>query len=185
MIDYNPDPPRITTKISAYIKEELLKNMNVISPSQRLVIVQFALFGVLALAVYLLPSASAPSTRAIGIVFMMVGIAMIALAIITYQAHARRLPNISPEPPDPKGGGQLITQGIYGLMRHPIYGGVLFTAFGIAFAHGHIFVWAIVAAMYIFFYSKSRYEEAMLAHIYPEYQRYMQRTGRFLPRIGR
>lgn len=159
--------------------------MNAISPSQRLVLVQFALFGVLALAVILTPASSAPSTRAIGIVLIMVGLALVALAIVTYQAHAQRLPKVSPEPPDPKRGGQLITQGIYGVMRHPIYSGILFTAFGIALVHGHIFVWAVVAAMYIFFYSKSRYEEALLAHVYPAYQQYMLRTGRFLPRLGR
>jgi protein-S-isoprenylcysteine O-methyltransferase Ste14 len=159
--------------------------MNFISPSQRLVIVQFVLFAVLALAVVLTPAASAPSTIGIGIVLIMIGLALIALAIVTYQAHANRLPKISPEPPDPQRGGRLIMQGIYGVMRHPIYGGVLFTAFGIAFIHGNIFVWAVVAAMYVFFYSKSRYEEGMLAHFYPEYGQYMQRTGRFLPRIGR
>jgi protein-S-isoprenylcysteine O-methyltransferase Ste14 len=159
--------------------------MNAISPSQRLVIVQFLLFGVLAAAVLLTPVTSIASTRAIGLVMIGIGLGLITLAIVTYQAHTSRLPKVSPEPTASTQGGQLVTQGIYGVMRHPIYSGVLFTAFGIALLHGGIFVWAVVAAMYIFFYSKSRYEEAMLAHEYPDYQRYMLRTGRFLPRIGR
>lgn len=159
--------------------------MNMFSPSQRLVIVQFALFALLALVVIFTPVSSSPSTRAVGIVFIMIGIALVAFAIITYQAHASRLPKVSPEPPDPKHGGQLITQGIYGVMRHPIYAGVLSTSFGIGLIHGGIFVWAVVAAMYIFFYGKSRYEEGLLLHVYPQYQDYMRRTGRFLPRLGR
>lgn len=159
--------------------------MNAISPSQRLVIVQFALFGLLAVAVVSTPASSLASTQVIGGIFIVAGLATIVLAIVTYQVHTRRPPKISPEPPDPRRGGQLVTQGIYSLMRHPIYAGVLFTAFGIALMHGNVFVWTVVAAMYIFFYSKSRYEEALLLHVYPEYEAYLLRTGRFLPRLGR
>ncbi len=159
--------------------------MNAISPAQRLVLVQFALFGLMGLAVILTPASSPAATRVMGAVLIASGLGLITLAIVTYQAHAQRPPKISPEPPDPARGGQLITQGVYSRMRHPIYGGVLLTAFGIALMHGHIFVWALVAALYIFFYSKSRYEEAMLLHVYPEYATYLRRTGRFLPRLGR
>ncbi len=159
--------------------------MNTISPSQRLVLVQFLLFALLGLAVILTPASSPPSTRVIGAVLIAAGLGLITLAIITFQVHARRLPNVSPQPPDPQQGGRLITQGIYSRMRHPIYAGVLFTAFGIALMHGHIIVWTVVAALYIFFYSKSRYEEVLLLHTYPDYANYLRRTGRFLPRLGR
>src|SRR5690606_25004297 len=101
--------------------------MNAISPAQRQVLVQFALFALMGLAVIFTPASSPPATRVMGVVLIAAGIALAALAIVTYQVHAQRPPKVSPEPPDPARGGRLITQGVYSRIRHPIYGGVLLT----------------------------------------------------------
>lgn len=150
------------------------------TPSQRLVALQFILFIALGLASVLTPAQSVGTARLIGFGLMVVGILVILSAIVTYQQTNRTPPNITP---DPQRKAQLVTSGIYARLRHPIYSGVLLAAFGAALAHGNQIMWAVVAAMYIFFYAKSRYEEALLLHVYPAYKDYMMRTGRFLPRF--
>jgi protein-S-isoprenylcysteine O-methyltransferase Ste14 len=150
------------------------------NPSQRLVILQFALFAALGLAAVLTLPIATPLATAVGIVLALVGVGVIFAAIATHQQINRATPYITPDP-NRKAG--LITSGIYARLRHPIYAGVLLAAFGVALAHGGAIVWVVMAALYIFFYAKSRYEEALLLHVYPKYADYMKRTGRFLPRL--
>jgi protein-S-isoprenylcysteine O-methyltransferase Ste14 len=149
------------------------------TPSQRLVALQFVLFAALGLAAVLTPPIATDTARLIGIFLITAGIAVIFAALWSHQRINRSAPKITP---DPNKKAALVTGGIYARMRHPIYSGVLLAAFGAALSHGNILMWVIVAAMYIFFYAKSRYEEALLLYVYPEYRDYMMRTGRFLPR---
>jgi protein-S-isoprenylcysteine O-methyltransferase Ste14 len=151
-----------------------------VTPSQRLVAVQFILFAALGLAAVVTQPQAAEASQVIGIGLIGLGLVVIVVALITFRDIAKTTPNISPAP---KRKGTLVTAGIYGRMRHPIYSGVLLIAFGAALAHGNMVMWVVVAAMYIFFYAKSRYEEALLLSVYPEYRDYMMRTGRFLPRL--
>ncbi len=151
------------------------------STSVRLVLLQFVLFGVLGLVVLLTPMEPVPPVaRVIGLGLMVIGLAVVLAAILTHQTVNRKTPNIVPDPDQQVG---MVTTGLYARMRHPIYGGILFAAFGVGLVHGGMYTWAVVAAMYIFFYAKSRYEEALLLHAYPEYKAYMMRTGRLLPRF--
>jgi protein-S-isoprenylcysteine O-methyltransferase Ste14 len=104
------------------------------------------------------------------------------VAISIHQQQNYAPPKITP---DPKRTAKLIKSGIYARVRHPIYAGVLLTAFGLTLAHGHPVMWTLMTALYIFFYAKSRYEEALLLNYYGKsYADYMQTTGRFLPRFS-
>lgn len=152
------------------------------TPSQRLVIVQFALFAVIGVSAFAFIPISPVQLRAIGLFLMLIGVIVLGSAIGIHQTQNYAPPNITP---DPKRSAKLIKSGIYARVRHPIYAGVLLTVFGLTLAHGHPVMWALMAALYIFFYAKSRYEEALLLNYYGKsYAEYMKTTGRFLPRFS-
>ncbi len=76
---------------------------------------------------------------------------------------------------------ELVTSGPYGLIRHPIYTGLILAMLGSA-TGVHVF-WAlllVIAGPY-FIYS-ARQEEAVMLHLFPEqYAVYRARTGMFAP----
>ncbi len=89
--------------------------------------------------------------------------------------------NITPFP-TPLSNSTLTTQGIYKIIRHPIYTGILFIALGIAIYTASYPRLAVSALLYILFQYKSRYEEQMLIEKFPGYVDYKLNAGRFLPR---
>lgn len=79
---------------------------------------------------------------------------------------------------------QLITTGPYRLVRHPMYTVIFMAMSSIAIisANWLMIVPALGAMMAI--YSRIGNEESMLREAFPgEYEAYMRRTGRFLPRL--
>ena len=83
--------------------------------------------------------------------------------------------------PRPVSGASLRDRGVYALVRHPIYGGVLFLGLGWA-------LWASPMALVALgclaavFEGKRRREEAWLAEVYPGYAAYRERVRhRFVP----
>jgi protein-S-isoprenylcysteine O-methyltransferase Ste14 len=82
--------------------------------------------------------------------------------------------------PMPRGGG-LRRRGIYGLVRHPIYGGVIVLALGWSLRRSPL-VLVPTALLAIVFELKSRREEVWLDERYPEYADYRAATRhRFIP----
>ena len=74
---------------------------------------------------------------------------------------------------------KLITHGIYKYIRHPSYLGSLFIVLGVSLWQP---VGGIVLITFAFFLARSVNEEVILSQN-PEYQEYMKRTGRFVPKI--
>ncbi len=87
--------------------------------------------------------------------------------------------------PVPTSGGQLKTGGLYSLVRHPIYTGVLAVVLGIIIRSRSILVLIVGTATIGFFYVKSNWEEGQLRRRYPDYGIYASTTPRFIPRLGR
>ena len=85
--------------------------------------------------------------------------------------------------PHPSSRTQLVQEGIYGLIRHPLYTAVL------AWSLGWAIFWlswpAIVAACLLLplLDSKARFEERALLQQFPEYASYQKRVKRFIPWI--
>lgn len=90
--------------------------------------------------------------------------------------------NLTPFP-HPKDDSTLVTNGIYALVRHPIYAGLLIAAFGWALLRGGFPPLIIAALLLIFFDRKAAYEETRLHARFPEYAAYSRRTRRLLPWI--
>lgn len=82
------------------------------------------------------------------------------------------------------GEGQLVTDGIYGYIRHPQYTGFMLITFGMILDWATLpllIMWPILAIVY---YRLARQEERELALQFGSaYLAYKERTGMFLPRI--
>ncbi len=83
--------------------------------------------------------------------------------------------------PHPRDGAQLVVSGVYALARHPIYGGLILTAFGWSLASASPLTAALTALLAVFFWFKSAREEAWLRQRYAGYEAYAGRTRRFVP----
>jgi protein-S-isoprenylcysteine O-methyltransferase Ste14 len=77
--------------------------------------------------------------------------------------------------PRPKPDGELIVEGPYSLMRHPIYvGGVLFFA-GLSLVFS-VYGLVLTAVLALFWIAKARVEERYLAERFSDYGAYRRRT---------
>lgn len=113
------------------------------------------------------------------------GLVLVLAGVVWMVVAARRLgPALTPTPV-PSEQGVLTTSGLYGLVRHPIYTGVLAVVIGIVVRSGSLTTLALGLATVGFFVVKARWEEARLAERYPDYPAYAARTPRFVPRLRR
>ncbi len=83
----------------------------------------------------------------------------------------------------PRRSGTLVTTGIYRLVRHPMYTGVIIGFLGYIILFGSLFLipaWFVMALLYII---KTAREERALAEKYPDYEAYHQRTWKFIPYV--
>ncbi len=150
------------------------------SRSGLFVIGQFVLFGIMAITLVVFPLGGSTPLRIVGLVLIVLGFAVLTLAIWEHMRRNATLPYVTPTPNRHVG---LVDSGLYAYVRHPIYSGVLTGAVGVALAHGHLVPMIVALVMIVFFTFKSRHEESLLRAIYPEYAAYMTHTGRFLPFI--
>ncbi len=91
-------------------------------------------------------------------------------------------PNLTPMP-KPKRNAELIQTGIYKLVRHPIYFGVIILGFGWAATLQSWYTLTVAIGLLIFFDLKSRKEEEWLLEKFPSYQGYQRRTKKLIPLI--
>lgn len=86
--------------------------------------------------------------------------------------------------PAPAARGALRTGGLYRLVRHPIYAGLLALLFGGALGARSAVKLGLATALLSLLNRKAAWEEDMLRRRYPEYEEYARRTPRFIPRFG-
>jgi len=138
------------------------------------VIVQF----VLLVAILLLPSGDAwgvpPWLDLFARVLEWVGAVVLVLGLVNLGRSLTPLPS-------PVAHGELRTGGLFRLVRHPIYAGIMALTIGVAIRSASPWVALAAAALIGWFMLKARWEEARLAVRYPGYRAYAARTPRFVP----
>lgn len=87
--------------------------------------------------------------------------------------------------PSPKAHAQLVTDGAYALVRHPIYTGIVLILAGYALYSAHAYRLGITGLLLLLFYFKSGYEERKLLAMFSEYAWYKKRVGRLWHRLPR
>ncbi len=81
-------------------------------------------------------------------------------------------------------GHKLVTSGLYGVIRHPSYLGMVTLSLGWALAFGSLLGVGIVALTLIPVVARKNAEERLLAaHFGAEYEAYRARTWRLIPRV--
>ncbi|MGI0491607.1 methyltransferase family protein [Alkalinema pantanalense CENA528] len=90
--------------------------------------------------------------------------------------------NLTPLP-HPKDDGELVTIGVYSIVRHPIYSGVIFAA--IAYSCWQWSLSHAIGAMIflLFFDQKAKQEESWLQTKFPDYASYQSRVKKLIPWI--
>jgi len=139
------------------------------------VLIQAFLLALYGLALAFGASASWGAWRWLGIPLLAVG-AWVGLAAL--RMHGRKLTPL----PEPNPALGLQRTGVYAVIRHPMYTGLLLSAFGLAILAQKPLAIAAAGALTAFFNLKAREEERRLQRNYPEYADYQRATGRFLPR---
>jgi protein-S-isoprenylcysteine O-methyltransferase Ste14 len=114
------------------------------------------------------------AVRLLGLVLGILGALVVSIAIVELSI------SLSPFP-TPKQNGQLVTNGFYHYVRHPIYTGIIFGTIGVSLFQGSVTLMITSLLLVVLFYFKARYEERLLAVQYPTYGLYQQSTKMLIP----
>jgi protein-S-isoprenylcysteine O-methyltransferase Ste14 len=136
---------------------------------------QFALFGLIAVALF-------STGEGWGAGAMVAGWAVAGLGVVLGGAGLVTLgENLSPFPA-PRDEATLVARGVYCLVRHPIYGGILLGSMGVGIADGNPAVLGLTVALAVLFWFKSAHEEKRLMARFPDYGDYRKAVRlRLLP----
>jgi len=141
------------------------------------VVLQFLLFVAIIGAGLLGPFWSGPA-RSVGAI---AGLALIPFGVGLVTAGILGLRRQLTAYPRPVPGGRLIEDGVFGLVRHPMYGGAVVAALGWGLAMASPMALAGAVVLAVFFDLKSRREETWLAEQFAGYRAYRRRTRRLIP----
>lgn len=120
----------------------------------------------------------APNSDLLSGFVLFIGLALVVLAFIQLKT------NLTPWP-TPKNNSYLVTNGIFGLIRHPIYSGIFLILSGRALQNESPYQLSIAGLLIILFFFKSKYEEKQLAKKFKHYENYKKRTGAFMPKLAK
>ena len=142
------------------------------------VVIQFVLFGLIALAPVLVPArvpeAAQQVLSLLGLFVLVVGLGIAVKGLVDLREALTPLPH-------PRAGAELVERGVYGRVRHPIYGGIVLGATGWSLATGSLAALVMSGVLLLFFRLKSAREEVWLRQHYPSYEAYARRTKRMIP----
>lgn len=141
------------------------------------VFIQFVLFGLF----FFLPEIKKFNLPKL---FTYVGYFFLVLSVVVLLISIFRLGRSLSPLPIPKNGSELITDGIYGLVRHPIYTSILMAMFALFLVYGSLTKLIILLLSLLFFNKKAKFEEKELSNKFPTYRNYISTTGRFIPKLS-
>ena len=150
--------------------------MDDMQKGRMLVFLQFGL--IIILAMY--PDSATVDSRT-----NILGTVVIAIGLVLLFAGFRGLGKSLTANPVPNQDGVLVTTGVYGIIRHPIYLGLLIITFGLVISSGvwgQIVVWLALAVLLVY---KMRWEEVLLTAKYKGYTDYMAKVPAIIPGLKR
>lgn len=150
--------------------------MDDMQKGRMLVFLQFGL--IIILAMY--PDSATVDSRT-----NILGTVVIAVGLVLLFAGFRGLGKSLTANPVPNQDGVLVTTGVYGIVRHPIYLGLLIITFGLVVSSGvwaQIVVWLALAVLLVY---KMRWEEVLLTAKYKGYAEYMAKVPAIIPGLKR
>jgi protein-S-isoprenylcysteine O-methyltransferase Ste14 len=146
------------------------------------VLLQLVLFGVIGVG-GLAALASSPPIGAVDVGRVAIGgVAVVVGGIVAVLGVLGLGSSLSPFP-KPVDGSELVTHGVYGVVRHPIYSGILLAAMGWTVLTASVVALAGSVLLLLLFDAKSRREEVWLVERHPGYAGYRARTKRLIPRV--
>jgi len=140
--------------------------------SKILVFIQFA-----SIFVLVLPLGTPTTYLKSGMFFIIVGLGVGLLAL-----YKNKLGNFNIRP-DIKENCSLITDGIYGYIRHPMYTSVLLSSLGLMLLYFNDFYLVIYLILLFNMLIKMFYEESLWKCHSDEYEVYKKNTSRLIPYI--
>jgi protein-S-isoprenylcysteine O-methyltransferase Ste14 len=153
------------------------------SRGEYLVLLQGGLLtGFVILPVYQLPGLKIESSQLLALTWSVASILGLGGLILIIKALIDLGKNLTPLP-YPLENGELVQTGIYGIVRHPLYGGLILAALGWTLFQMSLSHLIATAILIIFFDIKANREETWLTQKYPEYSDYQQRVKKIIPGI--
>jgi len=144
------------------------------------VVLQFVALGLIAGADLVIPS-HVPALA--GAVTWTIGYALVVLAVLMairgyLDLRASRAFTAFPYPrPD----SSLVETGIYRLVRHPLYAGLIIGGIGVALTRASLSTLGATVLLFVVLDLKRRQEERWLAERFPGYLAYRRRTRALIP----
>ena len=112
------------------------------------------------------------------------GWALVSLGVVILGVSFVNLGSTLTAHPIPLKKASLKTTGLYAVVRHPIYLGLLVLALGLVVLAASPWHIAFFVALSAVLHVKAGFEERLLRAVYPEYEAYARRVGRLIPRLS-
>jgi len=139
-------------------------------------VVQLALFALILLAPPVPPVTFPLPLRVLGLGLIVVGGVLGTGGVLALGSSLTVFPK-------PIEGGTLVTTGVYGVVRHPIYTGLILGTLGLGLFRSSLLGIGLAVVLFVFFDLKSRREEKWLIEAYPEYSEYRGRVRKLIPGV--
>ncbi len=115
--------------------------------------------------------------------FSFSGIVLIAFGFVVAVLAAWNLGRSLTPLPYPKKNAELVTTGLFGYVRHPIYFGVILLAFGWSLYKQGTLTLCYSLVLALFLDIKSRQEEIWLCQKFADYRQYQMTTSKLIPYV--
>ena len=116
--------------------------------------------------------------RIVGSMLFVSGLAVIIAGAMAFQTVNKTPMQVTPDPGQEQ---QLVTVGIWGWVRHPVYCGLLQVALGLCCWHQNWPVFVIWLGLVIIITCKGKYEESMLTKEFLDYAEYKKHSCMLFP----
>jgi protein-S-isoprenylcysteine O-methyltransferase Ste14 len=139
----------------------------------------------LLIAAHLLPPTPPPAALGLAwpLPLRIVGLLLFLLGLVQAGRGAWDLGESLSPLPEPMSGAPLVTSGVYGRCRHPLYQSLLIASLGVVLAFGSLLHLALLLALAAVLGGKARREERALCRAHPGYEAYREMTPAIVPHL--